>query len=263
VTTGSLPAEGRQPRGVLRSTVRDAAAGASRFVMAGALSGLVVGGVGSRVAMRVTALMTADALHGTLTEADAVVGQFTIEGSAFLLFFATLIGAGGGIVAWLVRPWLGGGRWVGLRFGVLCLAIGGTSVVTASNFDFRRFGSPTVNVAMYVTLFITYGVVAAAGWERLRRRALPRVAQLLALAFGAWAMLGAIAVGLDSTGSLSSLHAFAAVLVVAAGARGLAAWRQPDAPLSPTVVRAGEVVLGALASIGLLGLATEVAAILG
>src|SRR3990172_7155297 len=60
-------------------------------VISGAAAGVIAGGVGSRVAMRIVAITASDADQGAITDAEETVGEITAEGTIFLVF----IGGGG------------------------------------------------------------------------------------------------------------------------------------------------------------------------
>jgi hypothetical protein len=66
--------------------------------VAGGFAGLIAGGIGSRLAMRIAALAAPEAVHGFPTEAGARIGEITMEGTVFLILFAgissALIGSG-------------------------------------------------------------------------------------------------------------------------------------------------------------------------
>lgn len=67
--------------------------------VAGLLSGLIAGGLGSRLAMRILSLTSPDA-RGAITEAGEVVGEITLDGTLFLLAAGALLGIGGGWPTW-------------------------------------------------------------------------------------------------------------------------------------------------------------------
>jgi hypothetical protein len=139
------------------STLRGFAA----VFVAGGLAGLLVGGLGSRVAMRIAALAARGGAQGLTTEAGATVGRITLEGTVFLVLFA---GVGSALVgtpfylttrAWLPRP-----RWVrALAFGGLELAVFGTTLLDPGNPDFTILGQPLLNVLLFGSLFVLHGVV--------------------------------------------------------------------------------------------------------
>lgn len=138
--------------------------------LAGFLSGAVALGVGCRLAMRVVALLAGDGDQGKLTDAEAVVGEITVEGTIFLALLGGAAGAIGGVLYLAVHRRLAwAGRWRGVAFGGLLLAIFGSALVKGSNPDFERFGSPLVNVAMFASLFVFFGILIAPVYDNLQR----------------------------------------------------------------------------------------------
>ncbi|MGH2790024.1 MAG: hypothetical protein ACRDJ0_03455 [Actinomycetota bacterium] len=133
--------------------------------MAGAIAGLVAGGMGSRLAMRVLA-MTTPGMEGATTEADATVGQITTGGTFFLLLFGTALGVGGGLVYLALRRWLPA-RWRGLAFGLLLLALTGPLLVDPDNPDFIILEPAWLGVAMFAALPVLFGLIAASLQARL------------------------------------------------------------------------------------------------
>lgn len=166
--------------------------------LAGAAAGAVVGGLGSRIAMRVSAIASDSGLQGALTENDNVVGEITVGGTfALLIFGGILFGAGGGLFYAAMRRWLADlGRWRGLAFGVLLLAILGNAVVDGGNADFRRFGPAWLNLAMFSSLYILFGVLVVPLHDRVQRAAPPLSANMhpLAALAGAFGLLLALAI---------------------------------------------------------------------
>ena len=95
-------------------------------VLAGAVSGLVIGGIGGRLFMFVLARLNPEE-HGLSTDDGFEMGQFTASGTLNLLAVTTVIGIVGGVLFLVLR---------GLRFGpgwfrVLSMPIGTTIVVGA------------------------------------------------------------------------------------------------------------------------------------
>ncbi len=137
----------------------------------GLVAGLIAGGVGSRLAMRVVALLAPARDQGTLTDADAVVGTFSFEGTLFLVGVGGTLGVLGGLLYLALRRWMPGrtiGR--GLAFGALLLILFGSLIIEGGNPDFRRFVPSPVSVGLFASLFIVYGLIVAAIVERLDRR---------------------------------------------------------------------------------------------
>lgn len=139
----------------------------ARSVAVAALSGSAAGGIGSRIAMRISAVAAGPSLQGHPTEAGNLVGDITLGGSFLLFVLGGFIGVMGGLAFLALRPWLAdAGRWKGLLFGVLILAMAGWTIIEGDNPDFGLFGPRALNVAMFAALFILFGVLLAPlfGW---------------------------------------------------------------------------------------------------
>jgi hypothetical protein len=129
--------------------------------VAGGVAGMLVGGLGSRVAMRIAALTARDAAQGLTTEAGATVGRITLEGTVFLVLFAGVGSALVGTAFYLTAlAWLPRRRWVrALAFGGLELAFIGTTLLDPGNPDFTILGRPLLNVLLFGSMFVLHGVV--------------------------------------------------------------------------------------------------------
>ena len=147
--------EARRETGRTRPTLRGLAA----VVLAGAIAGFAVGGIGSRVAMRIAALTAGDQARGRITEAGATVGRITSEGTLFLFLFAGIGAMVIGTACYvLMRPWLPRRRRVrAVTFGVLELVVFGSTLLDASNPDFTILGHPMLNVTLFGSLFVLHG----------------------------------------------------------------------------------------------------------
>lgn len=133
---------------------------ASVGALSGALAGLFTLGFGLRLAMKLSAMAAGQ--DGAITDAQATVGEFSREGSAFLLIAGTSAGAAGGLIyAALSSALQPLARLRGLAFGLVLLAVAGSGVIDDGNPDFRRFGPPAFNVALFAVLFVAFGVVIA------------------------------------------------------------------------------------------------------
>ena len=142
-------------------------------VFAGFLSGVVTLGIGCRLAMRIVALMASDADQGTLTDATETVGDITVAGTIFLLLLGGAAGTFGGILYAATRRRLEwAGRWRGVIFGIGALVVLASTLVVSDNPDFARFGTPIVNVAMFGSLFVLFGVVITPVYDALQRAVL-------------------------------------------------------------------------------------------
>ena len=144
--------------------------------LAGVAAALIVGGVGSRIAMRIIAITAGPGAIGAVTENGNRVGEITFGGTLGLLMFAgVFFDIPGGLVYMAVRRWLARlGRWKGVGFGFLLLATFGSAVIESDNPDFHRFGVPVLNILLFAVLFPLFGL-AVAPLVDLLERALPGV----------------------------------------------------------------------------------------
>jgi hypothetical protein len=260
-TLGRSPAWVLQP-GALRRF-------AAVFV-AGGFAGMIAGGLGSRLAMRIAALAAPEGIQGFPTEAGARIGEITLEGTLFLILFAGIGSALLGSAFYLlVRAWLPRRRWLrAIAFGGLELAVSGTTVLDAGNADFTILGRPLLNVAVFSSLFVLHGallvllvepsgrLVAAVAGETRWRGALVNVAAVGAALLTATAIVGLGAL----VGWLSPL-----IVALVVGAVGLAVVEPERArPLTrPLLSLVGGVALALLAVGGTVQLLDELTTILG
>jgi hypothetical protein len=142
--------------------------------IAGVLTGLLVGGLGSRVLMRIAGAAGRGLAQGLRTEAGFRVGEVTLGGSiAVFVFIGILFGILGGVLYVVVRPWLEwAGRWRGVAFGVVLFAIGSASsdLMNPDNRDFFLLDRDVLNVSLIVALFLAFGVTMEALHRRLESR---------------------------------------------------------------------------------------------
>ncbi len=127
----------------------------------GLVTGLLVGGLGGRLFMRVAGAVAPDSAQGATTEAGFTVGEITLGGTLGLVtFVGVLVGIVGAVMYLVFRPWLAwAGRWRGIAFGLLLFAVGSATsdVLNPDNFDFLVLGNSVLVVAMIVGLFVGFG----------------------------------------------------------------------------------------------------------
>ena len=140
-------------------------------VLAGIAAGFVAG-LGARVAMRIAAMLAGSASRGAITENDAVVGDITVEGTlALAMTGAIFFGPLGGLIYAAVRGWLPGSSLRrGALYGVLLLGTFGFVVMDPSNPDYRRFGSPGINIGTFSVVYLIFGLITAPLTDWLDRR---------------------------------------------------------------------------------------------
>jgi hypothetical protein len=173
------------------------------ITVAGALLGVLVGGVGGRLAMMLLAAMNPRAT-GVISDDGFTIGQLTIGGTAQLLVVAGLLGLAGAFVYALLRGLMIGPRW----FRVLSISVGsgvvvGALIVHTDGVDFTLLQPVSLTVGLFVAIPVVYAAlltllaenwIAEGGWpSRGRLRGvlatlllwLPLLPLLLVLA-GVW-----------------------------------------------------------------------------
>ena len=182
-------------------------------VAAGALVGIVVGGLGSRLVMRIVAIVGGDSIQGATTENGNTVGHFTAGGTIALVIFAGLApGIFGGLVHAAIHGFLPKGKLMhGAVFGLFLLFTFGAPVIDPNNDDFVQFRYAGVSIALFGLLFLLFGLLmgfTAPLFDHLvpriqqegRRRWLllvvPSSALVLAVASGLGGPLGLLILGL-------------------------------------------------------------------
>jgi hypothetical protein len=163
-------------------------------VVAGAISGFIAAGIGSRVVMFIIALLNEDK-EGVMTDASAIVGEFSVGGTFSLLALGMVAGIIGGLLYLGLRRWL----WVptpyrGLAFGLLTLVTIGQPLFDTANVDFQIFEPVLVVVALFAALFFINGLILAPLLDRIHAEpAYPpstRVPRIVAGALGGVCALG-------------------------------------------------------------------------
>ena len=133
----------------------------------GILTGIVVGGIGSRLAMRAIAATSDPRLRGVLTSDREPIGEITLEGTiGLVLFVGVLGGALLGIGYLLLRSLLPDDlRLRAACSAVLVWCIGAATMFDSSDFDFRVLEPGWLAIVMFSAIFLVAGWVAAAGIE--------------------------------------------------------------------------------------------------
>ena len=144
------------------------------FGVASVAAGVLVGGVGGRLAMRISAIAAGPALRGVPTDAGNRVGEITIEGTVGLILFGGIFsGLFGAVLVVMVASWLPA-RFRRSIAGALMLALVGGVVIDATSRDFMILDPPLLNIGMFASLVFGFGALAVhiGGWifERLSAR---------------------------------------------------------------------------------------------
>ena len=136
---------------------------------AGALSGLIVGGIGGRLAMMLLARLT-PGVAGVVSDDGFVIGQLTVAGTYTLLTIATFLGVFGAGIYVVLRPLMIGPRW----FQVLSISVGaavvvGSDLVHTDGVDFTSLRPTWLAIALFVAIPGLYAVLLTVLCERWLR----------------------------------------------------------------------------------------------
>jgi hypothetical protein len=190
---GTVAPAGRPPFRTVRSLARYLTV----CGLAGIAAGVLIGGAGARLFMRIAGAAGAERAGGATTEAGFTVGEITFGGTLGLIvgvgIFAGVVGAALYVV---FRPWLSwAGPWRGVTFGIVLFAVGSATsdLMNPDNFDFAILGNEALVVAMIVTLFVGFGALIdpLAGWLG-RRLPEPEGHPISSDLYGAFAVLGLV-----------------------------------------------------------------------
>lgn len=143
--------------------------------LSGLIAGIIMGGIGGRVVMRIIAVAGGSAIAGQITENGNIVGEVTAGGTLEVLVFGgVLFGVLGGILYVAIGRWLPGStRWKGLAFGtVLLLTFGSILIQGDAKSDFSRF-VPLLSTGLFASLFLLFGLAIVPITQRVDRSVLP------------------------------------------------------------------------------------------
>ena len=133
----------------------------ARGGISGAIVGIVVGGIGARVVMRVVAILHPDAV-GALTENGNRIGDITMGGTLFLVLFGLISCALAGVLWVIVSPWIPGQTGVrALLTAGIAIATGTPLLIIGRNPDFVILDHDPVVVALLVALVGLIGLSIA------------------------------------------------------------------------------------------------------
>ena len=136
-------------------------------VSAGFLAGVLIGGVGGRLAMLALRLTSDPTLHGISTDDGFTIGRVSLQ-TLFLLGVTAGLGMLGGLFYLVVRRWIPS-RWrIPLMTSFFAL-VGGAGLIGPSAVDFTLLSPLPLAVALFVAIPAAYGATMPWIAERLLR----------------------------------------------------------------------------------------------
>jgi hypothetical protein len=132
---------------------------------AGAIVGMVIGGIGGRLVMLVLRLGSDSSVQGVLTDDGFRIGQFTTA-TIFLLTVTAGLGGATSALYLLVRGYLPR-RGRAIVWGVLMGLYGGADILNPDTFDFAALDPKPFIVVSFVMLPALAALISALVIERL------------------------------------------------------------------------------------------------
>jgi hypothetical protein len=138
------------------------------------VSGIIVGipviGLLSRVAMRILAVTSGDAVQGAFSDDAEEIGRITAEGTiGFVIIVGMIFGAAGGWIYALLRAvFPQDRRRRSLASGVVAAVIGASILVKPNGRDFAILRPLWLAVALFVAIPFLFGALVPLVAERLR-----------------------------------------------------------------------------------------------
>ncbi len=169
-------------------------------LLGGMAAGILVGGVGGRLIMRILAMLNEEKA-GVMTGNGNLSGDISVGGTLSVVFFVGIVGGlVGGAVYVVIRRWLpSDGLLKGLAYGLVLTCLFGSVLFDPDNVDFVLFGPKQLTIALFALLFPLFGVVASLVIERLDRYVPPLFAWPSVTALGYFLIAGFAAFGLSHT----------------------------------------------------------------
>jgi len=155
------------------------------LVVAGIVTGVVVIGGGSRLAMLLLRLTSADRVRGVKSDDGFVIGRVTLGGTYALLHLGAAVGVIGAVAYRLVAPRLIGPRWFRrLSTGAASGVVVGSMLLHADGVDFSLLTPTWLAISVFIALPGLFGIAIGVVVDRCgrtdpqpvagrRRRALP------------------------------------------------------------------------------------------
>jgi hypothetical protein len=203
--------ETRPVRASLESFVRSLSAAVSF----GAILGLLIGGIGSRLAMRLLFLTSADSVKGLESDDGFVIGQFNLLDTLNLISFGTLIGVFGALIYLLIRRWLPKDRPLRLiTTTALAAVMVGAAIVHPEGVDFTVLGPLWLAITLFLVIPGLFGALIARFVDRAdqpdswfqRRRLVVAASPLILLLFPLALIPLAVPIGITLLGRWTAVR---------------------------------------------------------
>lgn len=144
------------------------------LIVAGIPTGVLVAGLGSRLAMLMLRLTSPDSVVGVTSDDGFEIGRFSLGGTYNLLLLGAVVGVIGAAAYRAIQPWLLGPNW----FRRLTVAAGsgvvvGSMLIHADGVDFRVLKPTWLAIGLFVALPALFGAVIGVVVDRVSAIAVP------------------------------------------------------------------------------------------
>ena len=140
------------------------------IVVAGLSVGILVIGLGGRLAMLLLRLTSPGDVVGVTSDDGFEIGRTTLGGTYNLVVVGAGVGLIGAVAYVAVAPWLVGRTWFRyVTVGVTAAALGGSMLLHDDGVDFTRTGPLWFAVALFIALPFVSGVALAAVTDSVAR----------------------------------------------------------------------------------------------
>lgn len=130
------------------------------LIVAGIPVGVLVAGVGSRLAMLLLRITSPDRVIGITSDDGFTIGQITVGGTYNLLLLGATVGIIGAGAYQMVAPWLIGPTWFRrLTTGLASAAVVGSMLVHADGIDFTLLKPTWLAIGLFVALPGVFGIL--------------------------------------------------------------------------------------------------------
>jgi hypothetical protein len=140
------------------------------LIVAGIPVGVLVAGVGSRLAMFLLRATSSDHVRGIESDDGFTIGEVTLGGTYNLVLLGATIGIiGAGAYQW-VRRWLLGPTWFRrLTVGAGCGAVVGSMLIHADGVDFSALTPTWLAIGLFVALPAVFGLLIGPTVDRVEQ----------------------------------------------------------------------------------------------
>ena len=140
------------------------------LIVAGIPAGVLLVGVGSRLAMLLLRVTSPDRVRGVTSDDGFTIGRVTLAGTYNLLQLGAVVGIIGAAAYLIVAPWLIGPLWFRrVTTGLASAAVVGSMLVHADGIDFTLLKPTWLAIGLFVALPGLFGALIGPVVDAVRR----------------------------------------------------------------------------------------------